>query len=213
MYNETNLSTILHLMSIQELDIAYRACTMGSLPINQRSLRWTVEEEASQMVHIFDNLSTVRFNRHEKGVIRQVDSARAALATSHAENFYYMYREHEKMSNEVRDLFNQLVYLRAVKLAEIATGIRMDFNWMNTTLRTYAEHSHVISLNRESQELRNRICRGEFNPTEEEVNKLTENFPNLEKSLDEVLTTMYGFVSSTIEFLWCDDPIVFGSRF
>lgn len=211
MYNN-NLHEILHLMAVREFDIAYRACSMGTLPTKQRCLRWTVEEEARQMVHIFDDLSTVRFNWREKGVIRQHSHSRATLACSHAESFYFMYHEHDQWGEDERELFNQLVYLRAVKLAEIATGIRMDFNWLDTTLRSHAEHPHAISLNRESYELRDRICRGEFEPTEDEVSKLSKIFPNLEKSLDDALTNTYGFVYSTMQFLWYDDPVVFGSH-
>ena len=212
MYNN-NFHMILHMMAVREFDVAYRASTMGTLPTKQRCLRWTVEDEARQMVHIFDNLSTVRFNRTEQGVIRQHTNARTTLACSHAESFYFMYHEQDKWDKDVRKIFNQLVYLRAVKLAEVATGIRMDFNWLNTTLRSHAEHPHAISLNPESQELRDRICRGEFEPTEDEVSKLSEIFPDLEKSLDSALTNAYGFVYSTLQFLWYEEPVVFGSSF
>lgn len=200
--HNTNIHVILHLMAVNELNIAYRSCSMNELPTSQSYLRWTVEEEAAKMAHIFDNLSTVLFKSHKKGVFTQEANRVTAQAVSRAYSFYAKYHGLNDWDRNVYFLFTQLLYLRAVKLAEIATGIRMDYNWMNTTLRRYGEHSSALYLDWESQELKDRISRGEFDPTEEEKAIMSEVMPDLEKSLNEYLTHMYGFVNCVAHSFW-----------
>lgn len=201
---DTNMGTILYLMAVREEDVAYRACCCGTLPTKQRILRWTVAEEAAQMVHIFDDLSTVRFDHRNKGRIRGRLAARASVSCSDAYSFYYMYHGWDQWDTEMFGLFTELLYLRAVKLAKIATGIRMDYEWLSTTLYKFANRYNDggISLNREPKELTERIMREEFDPTAAEIERFSETFPDLDKALDETLTNMYGIVYTNMRSAW-----------
>lgn len=200
--HDTNLGNILYFMATNELDLTHRSQSTTEYSTNISNLRWTVAEEASQMEHIFDNLSTVYFTYSEQGIIRRRTNAITMCSFQNAISFYCKYHQLNKWDDNVYDTFIQLLYLRAVKLAEIATGIRMDYNWLETTLRDYGESSNAFHINMEPEELKNRIRNGEFEPTEEEKALMSTIFSDLEKELDNTLTNLYGFVYSCFHNLW-----------
>ena len=166
------------------------------------SLRWTVAEEARRMQRIFDDLFTVYFSHSEQGIIRSHPNAIAMIGYNSAISFYFKYHQRGNWDKNTYNTFFQLLYLRAIKLAEITTGIRMDYNWLETTLRNYGEHSSAFHIYPESEELKNRIRNGEFDPTEEEKAMMSMIFPDVEKELNDSLTNIYGFVYSFFHEVW-----------